>query len=44
MTQITITFDIPKEEYNAYNSIIDNILNDLDEVGAKNIDVMEDEV
>ena len=44
MLKITITFDIPTEEYNGYNGIIDDILNDLDEVGASNIDVMEEEV
>lgn len=41
MTKITITFDIPEEEYNSYNGFIDNVLNDLEELGAENIDVTE---
>ena len=44
MTQITITFNIPTEEYNSYNGVIDDILNDLEELGAEDIDVTEEEV
>ena len=44
MTQITITFNIPEEEYNSYNSFIDGILNDLEDMGAEDIDVTEKEL
>jgi hypothetical protein len=43
MTKVTITFNVSDESYNDYESIIDGILNDLNEVGAEDIDVTEKE-
>ena len=42
MTKITITFNIPDEEYNSYNGFIDGVLNDLAEMGATEIDIIEE--
>lgn len=42
MTQVTITFNVPDKSYHGYEEIIDGILNDLEEVGATDVEVMED--
>ena len=43
MTQVTITFKVPNLVYKDYESILDEFLNNLDELGVEDIDTTEDE-
>ena len=44
MTKVTITFNIDETGYNTYEDILDTFLNDMDNIGVSNIDVIENEV
>lgn len=41
--KVTITFNVSDEQYDDYESIIDEFTNNLDEVGISEIDVHEDD-
>ena len=43
MTKVTITFTIDENIYNDYEDILDTFLIDLDCLGVKDAEVMEDE-
>ena len=37
MTKVTITFNVPDEEYNTYEDILDDFMNDIIDIGVQNL-------
>ena len=44
MTKVTITFTVDETGYNTYEDILDDFANELDNIGAEDFEVKEDEV
>ena len=44
MLKVTITFTLNEENYNSYEDILDTFSNDMDCLGAENLEVREEEV
>ena len=42
MTKVTITFEVPDEIYNEYESILDEFANNLIDVVIRNFDTIEE--
>ncbi len=42
MTKVTVTFEVPEESYNEYESILDEFANNLIDVGIRNFDTIEE--
>ena len=42
MTKVTITFQVPNLVYKDYEEVLDNFLNELDELGVEDTDVVEE--
>lgn len=39
MTKMIITFNIPDDEYNSYGEFIDQLISDLEDMGAEDVEV-----